>query len=74
MLAQTLVQAAGTVKREAQMKLTIFRTSLAKAQDADLIALGHYKHAFLEKRVREIAIKKGAFRTTLPIGVLPNSV
>lgn len=55
-----------------------FKSGVAKAIDdfaeekeADMIALIHYRHTFMEKLTREPVIKKVAFQTEVPLLVLP---
>ncbi|MDE3741978.1 universal stress protein [Maribacter polysaccharolyticus] len=47
-------------------------TGFAEENDADLIALIHYEHTFMEKLTREPVIKKMGFHATLPILILPD--
>lgn len=44
----------------------------AREHRADMIALVHYKHSFMEKLTREPVIKRVAFTSVLPILVLPD--
>ncbi len=43
----------------------------AQESDADMLALIHYRHTFLEKLTREPVVKKVAFQTQIPLLVLP---
>lgn len=47
-------------------------TKFAEKIDADLIALIHYEHTFMEKLIREPVIRKIGFHTKVPILILPD--
>lgn len=46
-------------------------SAFAQEKDADMLAMIHYRHSFMEKLSREPVIKKVAFRTDVPLMVLP---
>ena len=48
-------------------------TQFANSEDADLIALIHYSHTFMEKLTREPVIRKIGFHVKIPLLVLPDS-
>jgi len=56
-----------------ELKANVAETidEFAKESDADMIALIHYRHTFMEKLTREPVIKKIAFHTDVPLLVLP---
>lgn len=45
----------------------------AKEQQADMIALVHHTHTFMEKLTREPVVKKVAFQSPIPILVVPKT-
>ncbi|WP_394749374.1 universal stress protein [Spongiimicrobium salis] len=46
----------------------------AKTQNAEMVALMHYKHTFMEKLTQEAVVKNVGFHTEVPLLVMPNMV
>lgn len=53
------------------LKLSKAIENFASEQEAQMIALIHYEHTFMEKLTRESVVKKIGFHTNVPLLVLP---
>src|SRR5690606_4750295 len=58
---------------EVEFKISVAQgiADFSKENGADMIALIHYEHTFMEKLIREPVVKKVAFHSQIPLLVLP---
>ncbi|NKI25194.1 universal stress protein [Arenibacter sp. 6A1] len=61
-------------KVEIEVNVAKAITEFARETEADMIALMHYHHSFMEKLTREAVVKKIGFHTEVPLLVLPSAM